>query len=322
MTTSQPARPATSSARDIVLDTTELLLRIFERLSSKELVVAALVCKRWSSFAIDTKWRFRSVKFSRLLKVLYNEQALPKLKAEDNFFSVPIQTETQKVKNLKLDVLVNATYTASVPVCPFLEALELEVAQVWLWDNLGYTMKFLRGEGHHGLVSLVLHKRQIWLWFTQEHCEVLGKSIPNLQKLVMKQTATRRLNPPPGGACTHETTCSLDGLITLARYSGTVLTHLTASLVVEPPAPELFEAPQPDTSLSALRSLTLQHLGVTADLVDWLSEFLVRLCPNLESFEIGCFMIKQGHEGWTPISSESLKMAYFFHQRQLLQTCV
>ncbi|KAG9015367.1 hypothetical protein FRB93_013067 [Tulasnella sp. JGI-2019a] len=45
----------------------EIILEIFEQLSAKGVVVAALVCKAWSGPAVDTKWRTQKIMLSRLL---------------------------------------------------------------------------------------------------------------------------------------------------------------------------------------------------------------------------------------------------------------
>lgn len=48
----------------------ELLLEILQKLSSAELVTAALVCKDWSPTALDVLWRSKEVPCSALWKVL------------------------------------------------------------------------------------------------------------------------------------------------------------------------------------------------------------------------------------------------------------
>lgn len=45
----------------------EVLLDVLERLSPKELVRAALVCKAWLGLAVDTKWRTTDILLSRFL---------------------------------------------------------------------------------------------------------------------------------------------------------------------------------------------------------------------------------------------------------------
>lgn len=48
----------------------EILLLLFEGLTQSQLVNAALVCKPWSSLALDTLWRAHPVRMSTLLSML------------------------------------------------------------------------------------------------------------------------------------------------------------------------------------------------------------------------------------------------------------
>ncbi|KAG8881175.1 hypothetical protein FRB97_009806 [Tulasnella sp. 331] len=307
---SQSYNPAVKSSRESVLGTPELLVRVFKLLSSEELVVVALVCKEWSYWALDTKWRFRPVTTDRLWAVIGQD-----ISKGQPILSLPIKTRglLEKVNYIDMDVLISIELDG--PVCPSLQTVTLEIAQSWSWDSLDRTMNFLQGPpGQRGMITVELRKRMKWLSMTRDHSERLGHAIPNLGKLTMKQSHNSY------EVCQHETTCDLDSLVTLAIYTGSSLTHLIASLVVE--RPQDLDAPPPGRSLFALKSLTLQHLGVKADLVDWLSDHLAHLCPNLQSLEIGCFMIKEGHEGWKPSSSQSLKDSFVFHQACLLSTDV
>lgn len=127
----------------------------------------------------------------------------------------------------------------------------------------------------------------------------------------MRQTS----DPSLDGNCSHEQTCDLESLVALAKDAGSTLTHLTALLIVNWRAHS--PAPVRALSLSALRNFPLQHLHVRERLVDWLVMYLARLCPNLQSFEIACYMIMQGDGRWKPVPTETIKQAFFLRQKQL-----
>ncbi|KAG8983316.1 hypothetical protein FRB93_007295 [Tulasnella sp. JGI-2019a] len=240
----------------------------------------------------------------------------------------PLNAHARKIKYIIADILLpnpgllikrdegyegNGPKSGTGPACPFLEKVDLPIAQSWKWQDLGKTASVLQGplSRQRGMLTVEIQKRLKWLYFTDEHSDILGKAIPNLRQLIMKQTPSLA-----DGKCPHEPTCDLNSLVTLAKYVGGTLTHLTASMVIE--SRTAFEALTPvGQSLYALKSLTIQHLEVTGDLVDWFSGFLAILCPNLRSFEIECFLVKRGHEGWKPASTDNLKRAFFLHQEQL-----
>lgn len=53
-----------------VLTIPELLIRILEYLSHKDVLSASLVCKSWTNLANDVNWRFHPVKLSKVVEVL------------------------------------------------------------------------------------------------------------------------------------------------------------------------------------------------------------------------------------------------------------
>ncbi|KAG8868808.1 hypothetical protein FRB97_001888 [Tulasnella sp. 331] len=379
----RPQSPSTTSAQESALSIPELLLRILNELSIKELIVTALVCKEWSEFSLDTRYRYRPITLNRLLQrtepkpqlwipskvaadLSHSQKTVPENRshaydATTSFGLLPVlppledldlqvdqlwdaiktggtqknvsdpvsiwspNANARKVKYIhadlplpqtevfrKLETRRNDPLSKDESLCPCLEKLDLQIAQSWLWHPLGQTALLLQGPlGQRGPLAIELKKRLKWLYFTDEHSDLLGKAIPNIRQLIMKQTPNLTVD----GGCSHEQTCDLDSLVALAKYAGGTLTHLTASLVVEKPA--FSEVPRRSLSLLALKSFTLEHLEVRGELVEWLVGYLVRLCPNLQSFEVGCYMVKQGHEGWKPASTETFKESFFLRQEQL-----
>lgn len=215
----------------------------------------------------------------------------------------------EKINHVDIDILF--VFEPLEPLCPSLKTVNLEIAQSWFWSPLATIMELLQGPaGQRGMLTVKLQTRLMRMSMTRYHAELLGRAIPNLRELIMQQS------PSSYDGCTHETTCDLDSLVTLSKHTGSSLISLTCSLVVE--RPESLDTPPLEQSLFALKSLTLQHLGVRGDLVDWVSKYLAHLCPNLQSLEIECFMIKEGHEGWKRSSSTSLIDSFLFHQARSL----
>ncbi|KAG8994097.1 hypothetical protein FRB94_010113 [Tulasnella sp. JGI-2019a] len=105
----------------LALYISELLLAILEHLSVDELMVASLVCKAWSAPAVETRWRIKTIRLSRLLANLapikrhYHYVALtPKTPITQDHWSRFLERCANRVTILEVDVEVDINSLALI----------------------------------------------------------------------------------------------------------------------------------------------------------------------------------------------------------------
>ncbi|KAG8878196.1 hypothetical protein FRB98_006328, partial [Tulasnella sp. 332] len=89
----------------------EILLEILLKLSSKDLVASALVCRAWCTPSVDTKWRTKPIELSRLLAMLSpltrSCDSHPQPNAQIWEFTLDFEEMTQERWNSFLEIYSN-----------------------------------------------------------------------------------------------------------------------------------------------------------------------------------------------------------------------